>query len=214
MSFKNTRTPRKPEGKAKYPVPMRPHNGTGSMEYYMEGEIMEKFCKLFPIHSNRRIMQWFGLSFSTTQRFAREFGLKKNMTAICKEHARDIKKICEKNGYSDSIRGKAPSPQCLEATRRLRAEGFHPLRQLKKNNPRKYKKLMEKKSEARKEMWRKERLRDLYGLDRQTKLKVRHSTLSSNASSQKHLMIKTHNYFADPDHTSFVCYDSQTNRSP
>lgn len=27
-------------------------------------------------------------------------------------------------------------------------------------------------------------------------------------------MIKMHNYFADPDHVTWVCYDSQTERSP
>lgn len=112
------------------------------MEYYLEGELKEKFCKLFPIHSNRRLCTWFGLSFATLQRFRREFGLEKNMKAICKEHGRDIKKICEKNGYYESLRGRRPSEACLEATRKLRAEGFHPFKQLRKNNPRKYRKVM------------------------------------------------------------------------
>lgn len=72
MSFNNTRTFRKPAGKAKWQAPMRPHNGTGPMEYYLEGELREKFRRLFPIHSNRRMCTWFGLSFATLQRFKRE----------------------------------------------------------------------------------------------------------------------------------------------
>ena len=68
------------------------------MEYYLEGDLKERFCKLFPKHTNRRLMQWFGISFSTLQRFKREFGLEKDMKAICKEHAKDVKKICEKKG--------------------------------------------------------------------------------------------------------------------
>ena len=92
MSFNNTRTPTKSNTKPKYPVPMRPNGKNGTMAYYMEGELKQKFCRLFTIHSNRRIMQWFGISFSTVQRFKREFGLEKNMKVIRKVQARDIKK--------------------------------------------------------------------------------------------------------------------------
>ena len=66
MSFGNTKTPTKPDGKnVKWQVPMRPHPKAGVMEYYLEGEIKEKFIELFPKHSTRRIMEWFGISFST-----------------------------------------------------------------------------------------------------------------------------------------------------
>lgn len=214
MSFPNTHTWRKPEGKAKYPVPMRPHNGTGPMEYYLEGELKEKFCKLFPIHTNRRICTWFGLSHATCHRFARELGLQKDMKKILREHAKDVKKICEANGYYDSLRGKRPSEACLEATHRKRAEGFHPFKQLKKKNPRKYKKVMAKRGEQHKALWESERLRAIYGLEQKTNLRINLNKLSSTAGSQKSQMIKRRNYFADPDHTSWVCYDSQTNRSP
>ena len=214
MSFNNTKTPLKPTTSAKWQVPMRPHPGMGVMEYYLEGELKERFCKLFPKNSNRRMMAWFGISFSTLQRFKREFGLEKDMKAIRKQHAKDIKKICERNGYYVSIRGKAPSEACLEATRRLRAEGFHPMKQLKANNPRKYKRLMQKKSEQRKELWRKERLRQKYDLDRQTSLHIPLNPLSHSASSHKHAMIKACNYFPDPlGDPHIICYDSDTQRS-
>ena len=137
MSFNNTKTPNKPIGKAKWQVPMRPNAKSGMKEYYLEGELKERFCKLFPKNSNRRMMTWFGISFSTLQRFKHEFGLEKDMQAIRKQQAKDIKKICEKNGYYASIRGKAPSETCLEATRQLRASGFHPIKQIKATNPRK-----------------------------------------------------------------------------
>ena len=214
MSFRNTKTPLKPTTAAKWQVPMRPNAKSGVKEYYLEGELKERFCKLFPKNSNRRMMTWFGISFSTLQRFKREFGLEKDMKSIRRQHAKDIKKICEKNGYYASIRGKAPSEACLEATRQLRAEGFHPIKQLKANNPRKYKRLMQKKSEQRKELWRKERLRAFYGLDRQTNLHIPSSPLSHRASSQKYAMIKACNYFADPlGDPHIICYDSETQRS-
>ena len=214
MSFNNTKTPNKPIGKAKWQVPMRPNTKSGMKEYYLEGELKERFCKLFPKNSNRRMMAWFGISFSTLQRFKREFGLEKDMKSIRKQQAKDTKKICERNGYYDSLRGKAPSEACMEAARQLRADGFHPLKQLKANNPRKYKRLMRKKSEQRKELWRKERLRAFYGLDRQTKLRIPAAPMSRRATAQKHAMIKCCNYFADPlGDPHIICYDSETQRS-
>ena len=214
MSFNNTKTPLKPTTPAKWQVPMRPQPKSGVKEYYLEGELKERFCKLFPKNTNRRMMTWFGIGFSTLQRFKREFGLEKDMKSIIRQHAKDIKKICERNGYYASIRGKAPSEACMEAARRLRAAGFHPIKQLKANNPRKYNRLMQKKSEQRKDLWRKERLRQKYDLDRQTSLHIPLNPLSHSASAHKHAMIKACNYFADPlGDPHIVCYDSDTQRS-
>ena len=214
MSFNNTKTPNKPIGKAKWQVPMRQNEKSGMKEYYLEGELKERFCQLFPKNSNRRMMKWFGISFSTLQRFSRELGLQKDMRAIRKQLAKDIKKTCEKNGYYDSLRGHAPSEACMEATRQLRAAGFHPIKQLKANNPRKYKRLMRKKGEQRKELWRKERLRMVYGLERRTKLRLPLNSLTHAASACKYMMIRECNYFADPDGDShIICYDSETRRS-
>ena len=214
MSFNNTKTPNKPIGKAKWQVPMRPSPKNGVIAYYLEGELKERFCKLFPKNSNRRMMAWFGLSFSTLQRFKREFGLEKDMKSIIRQQAKDTKRICERNGYYASIRGKAPSEACMEAARQLRAAGFHPIKQLKANNPRKYKRMLRKKGEKRKELYRKERLRAFYGLDRQTNLHIPSSPLSHRAAAQKHAMIKFCNYFADPlGDPHIICYDSDTQRS-
>ena len=214
MSFNNTKTPLKPTTPAKWQVPMRPNPKRGAKEYYLEGELKERFCKLFPKNSNRRLMAWFGISFSTLQRFKRELGLEKDMQAVRKQQAKDIKKICERNGYYDSIRGKAPSEACLEATRQLRASGFHPMKQLKATNPRKYKRLMRKKSEQRKELWRKERLRAFYGLERQTNLRIPSNPMLRRATAHKYAMIKCCNYFADPlGDPHIICYDSETQRS-
>ena len=214
MSFNNTKTPTKPTKAAKWKVPMRPNAKSGMKEYYLEGELKERFCKLFPKNSNRRMMMWFGISFSTLQRFRREFGLEKDMQAVRKQQAKDTKRICERNGYYASLRGKAPSEACMEATRQLRAAGFHPLKQLKANNPRKYKRLMRKKSEQRKELWRKERMRMVYGIERRTKLRLPLNSLTHAASACKYMMIRECNYFADPDGDShIICYDSETQRS-
>ena len=71
MSYNNTKTPIKPTDEAKWQVPMRQHPTRNVMEYYLEGDLKKRFCKLFPKHTNRRLMQWFGISFSTVQRFKR-----------------------------------------------------------------------------------------------------------------------------------------------
>ena len=214
MSFRKTKTLTKPTTPAKWQIPTRHKYKAGKDEYYLEGELKERFCKLFPKNSNRRMMTWFGIGFSTLQRFKRELGLEKDMKAIRKQQAKDVKKTCERNGYYASLRGKAPSEACLEATRRLRASGFQPMKQLKANNPRKYKQLLRKKSEQRKELWHKERLRAFYGLERKTRLRVPTIPLSYKASAQKHAMIRYCNYFADPlGDPHIICYDSETQRS-
>ena len=214
MSFRNTKTPLKPTKEAKWQVPMRPSPKNGVSAYYLEGELKERFCKLFPKNSNRRMMAWFGLSFSTLQRFKREFGLEKDMKSIIRQQAKDTKRICEKNGYYASLRGKKPSEACFDGARKLFASGFHPMKQLKANNPRKYKRLMQKKSEQRKELWRKERLRAFYGLERQTNLHIPSSPLSHRAAAHKHAMIKCGNYFPAPDgDPHIICYDSETQRA-
>ena len=214
MSFRNTKTPSKPTTAAKWQVPMRPNPTSGVKEYYLEGELMERFCKLFPKNSNRRMMAWFGISFSTLQRFKREFGLEKDMQAVRKQQAKDIKRICERNGYYDFLRGKKPSEASIEATRQLRASGFHPLKQLKATNLRKYKRLMSKRSEQHKELWRKEQLRAFYELERQTNLRIPADPMTRRAIAHKYAMIKACNYFADPLGVPHgMCYDSETQRS-
>ena len=214
MSFRNTKTPSKPTTPAKWQVPMRPNPTSGMKEYYLEGELKERFCKLFPKNSNRRMMAWFGISFSTLQRFKRECGIEKDMKSIRKQQAKDVKKICERNGYYASLRGKKPSEAAIEATRRLRASGFTPINQLKANNPRKYKRLMRKRSEQHKELFRKERLRAFYGLERKTHLRIPSNPMSRKAIAHKYAMIKVCNYFADPlGDPHIICYDSDTQRS-
>ncbi len=136
MSFNNTKTPLKPTVKAKWQIPTR--KTKGGMQFYLEGTLKKKFCRLYPVNTNPRLMEWFGISFSTLQRFRREFGLKKDMKAIHLQHAADIKATCEANGYYASIRGKRPSEAAIEAIRKKFAEGFDPITRLKEINPEKY----------------------------------------------------------------------------
>jgi hypothetical protein len=136
-------------------------------------------CKWFPEEENSRLMKASGMSHSTLHRFAREFGLTKSpkgIKRIKKRQAAHIKKVCERNGYYDSIRGKQPSEACRQATAQMwqdirDGKREHPARIMKRKNPRKYRKWMERKSIERKETIRKEIRRVVYGLERKTRLK-------------------------------------------
>ena len=172
MSFRNTKTPVKSEitGKARYQCPMCLRHGQDA--YYLTPELEAHFRRLFPITMNRDMMRLFGISFSTLQRFKREFGLEKKMKIIRHKQAQLAKRICEANGYYDSLRGKPVSEACIEASRKKRAEGFNPWQQLRKTNIRKYRKCMQQKSEQRKELLRRERTRVNWGLEQYTNLHV------------------------------------------
>lgn len=171
MSFCNTKTPRLAEitGKAIHQVPM--HKVRGVDAYYLTPDIQAHFVRLYPITMNRDMMRMFGISFATLQRLKRELGLQKNKAVIIRKQAEVCKKVCEANGYYDSIRGKAPSEACMEATRQLRATGWHPMDTVRKNK-RRYNRLMQQRSERRKELMRKERMRVDYGLERKTNLVI------------------------------------------
>lgn len=208
MSYTKTLTKNSIKVKPRYPVPMV------KGKFVLEGQTKEQFIKLFPKHSNKRIMQWFGLSFAPLQRLKRELSLEKDMQAIKREQMRDVKRTCEKNGYYASLKGRKPSEACIEATRKMFREGFSPLRVLKAKNPRKFKRSIEKRRDKWLETRRRERARIIYGLPQKTKFHIVIQPLSHAASSQKHIMIKQNNYFSDPEHPSWVCYDSETTRSP
>ena len=185
MSFRNTKTPTRAEivGKARYQVPTRLVRGVKA--YYLTPEIEAQFVRLYPTTMNRDMMRLFGISFSTMQRFKRELGLQKKMRTIRHKQAQWAKRICEENGYYDSMRGKAPSEACQEATRQLRASGFHPMKVLKKKNPRKYRRILEQRSEKRKELMRKERIRVDWGLGQQTNLHIPYDPYGKRRTSFK-----------------------------
>ena len=172
MAFPGTKTPTRSEitGKARYQLPICKRHGQDT--FYMTDELQAHFIRLYPTTMNRDMMRLFGISFSTLQRFKREFGLEKKMNTIRHKQAQWAKRICEANGYYDSMRGHAPSEACLEASRKKRAEGFNPWRQLRKTNIRKYRKCMQQKSEQRKELLRRERNRVNWGLEQYTNLHV------------------------------------------
>jgi hypothetical protein len=133
-----------------------------------------------PEEKNSLLMKASGMSHSTLHRFAREFGLtksQKGIKRIKKRQAAHIKRVCEKNGYYNSLRGKQPSEACRKATAQMwqdirDGKREHPAIILQRTNPRKYRKWMQRKSQERKDTIRKETRRVLYGMERKTRLKM------------------------------------------
>ena len=133
----------------------------------------------FPEEENPRLLKLSGMSHSTLHRYARELHLTKStagMKRIKRRQARQIKRVCERNGYYASLRGRPVSEACREGTARMWQEiregrREHPARIMRRNDPRRYRLWMKNKSEARKEVIRREKLRVKYGLERKTRLR-------------------------------------------
>ena len=79
------------------------------------------FRKWFPEVENSIIAEASGMSLSALHKFARQYGLtksEKGFKAIKRRQAAHVKKLCEANGYYDSMRGKRPSDAAVEATKK------------------------------------------------------------------------------------------------
>ena len=164
MSFKNTHTLLRSEitGKARYQLPK--HKVHGQVCFYFTPELEAHFRRLYPVTMNRDMMRMFGISFSVMQRFKRKMGLEKKMQTIRHKQAELTKKICEANGYYDSIRGKALSEAAMEAVQQLRATGWNPWVTLKKDKKR-YNRVCRKLRETRHAIVARDRLRINMGLE-------------------------------------------------
>ena len=171
MSWSKTPTKAETTKKQKYVVPQIV-NKYGHIEYILTPELARELKRLYPVTMNRDLMGLFGLSFSTLQRFKRELGLKKNDKVIKRKHTQMVKRICEQNGYYESIKGKRPTPQCIEASRKWWAQGNSPKKILKENNPRKYKAMCRKQGEQRRARFADERKRLRIGLEQNTALHI------------------------------------------
>ena len=181
----------------------------------------------FPEVENSRLMTASGMSHSTLHRFAREFHLTKSergLRGIKKRQAAHIKRVCERNGYYASLRGHPVSEACMQGTARMWQEiregkREHPTRILKRTNPRKYRKWMQRKSEERRETIRKELLRVKYGLERKTRLKAvvmckytrRQTSHRYNALRRGYIVMEDCSESGGERYN--IYYDNQTHRS-
>ena len=196
--------------------------------WVLTDEQREWFCRWFPEEENSRLMKASGMTDSTLHRFARKLGLTKSpkgIKRIRKRQAAHIKRVCERNGYYDSMRGRQPSEACLKATAQMwqdirEGKREHPARIMKRENPRKYRKWMENRSKERKETIRKEMRRVLYGMERKTRLKcIVMCKYTRRQVSHRHNALKR-GYIIMEDCSEQggerynIYYDNETQRSP
>lgn len=192
-------------------------------------EQQQWFVTNFPEHENEKLMKASGLGWSTLHRYAREMHLQKSpegLHRIMLRQGQKAKRTCEKNGYYDSIRGRKPSEQCRAASRQMWQEirdgkREHPREKMKREHPRKYRNIAKRISESRRELWRKEKLRDIYGLTRQTHLRLVHQPMTTRQVNHRHNAVKKYNYIvldlhdpcSDPSDRMLIYYDNDTRRS-
>lgn len=195
--------------------------------WVLTDEQREWLCRWFPEEENSRLVAACGLSLSALHRFARELHLTKSvkgMKRIKRRQAQHIKRVCEQNGYYASLRGRMPS----EATRKGAAQMWqdiregkreHPAYIMRRENPRKYRRWMERRSEARKETIRKETRRVLYGLERKTQIRLVMCKYTSSQANHRYNALRR-GYFVMEDCSEQsgerynIYYDQDTERSP
>lgn len=191
-------------------------------------EQREWLCRWFPEVENSRLAEASGMSLSMLHRFARELHLTKSergMRGIKRRQAAHIKRVCERNGYYDSLRGGHPSDACLQGTARMWQEiregkREHPFSQMKRKHPRKYRELMKRKSEERREAIRKEKRRIVYGMERKTSLKMivmcpyTRSQLSHRYNALKRGYVIVDDCTEQGGERYNIYYDSDTRRAP
>ncbi len=209
------------------PVVCGIRNNGRAKKIVLTDEQKEWLIRWFPEVENSRLIEASGMSHSTLHKFARELGLKKSkkgLKAIKRRQAAHIKKLCERNGYYDSMRGRQVSDACKEGTKRMWSEvregkREHPYKKMKRENPRRYKKIMQRRSEERKETIRKERRRELYGLERKTKLRLPMQSYTKRQVSHRYNALRKGYYvMLDCSEGSGerynIYYNEETKRSP
>lgn len=184
--------------------------------------------KWYPVTENARLAKAMGVSIYAVRNHARRLGVcsksEEGMKAINKRRGRAAARTNEKNGCYDRKRGHPPSEATIEGLRK-RWEKVHdgiydsPIIQMKRTDPERYKENMRLKSELRKELIRKEKLRVIYGLERKTILKAvvmkpytKSQTHHRNSALNRGYLLSTDCSEGSPDRY-VIFYDDDTVRS-
>lgn len=201
-----------------YPGQTEKRNGT----FVLTQEQKEWFCRWFPETENSRIAKAMGVSMSSMHRIKRELGLAKSdkgMKAIKRRQVAHIKKVCQQNGYYESLKGRQPSEKCKAAHREyMESERYvHPLNILKEKNHRLYRKKMEERSERRKSLIRKDKWRVSIGLEQTTRLNIPQFNYTKKEIGRRYLAMQRGYILGDCSERfgeRFTLYfDKETNRS-
>ena len=193
----------------------------------LNDEQREWLCQWFPTIENKRLAKAMGISLYKLHEFARELGLTKSeagLRAIKRRQTKAMLKTNNANGCYDRKRGHPPSEATLEGSRRRWREEREGLREngylrMKRDNPKRYAAIKEKRSRERKEMIRKEQRRVIYGMERKTNLKmIVMKKYTRSQTHHRHSALKR-GYLLDMDCSEgqpgryVIYYDDETQRS-
>lgn len=179
-------------------------------------------CKWFPLVENIKLQQMSGLSHSALHRYARMLHLKKSEEGekgIRHRATRKAMKTCKENGYYDSLKGRKPSQACLDAWKTvvMKPGYINPIQRIRMDDPKRYRMIMRRSGKNRSELIRKERLREIYGLPKKTKLHLPLTPYTRSQTTHRHNALKR-GYLLNPDIKDMkdrfvIFYDSETERS-
>lgn len=132
----------------------------------------------YPITENIRIAKAMGIGLTSLRNLVDKYGLSKSEAGLrAIRHRRNMKaaKTNERNGCYDRKRGHPCSAATMAGNARRWQEEREGIREnamlkMKRENPEKYRRWVEKRSNERKETIRKEKMRMVYGLERKTSL--------------------------------------------
>lgn len=200
-----TKTPNKPTTPATYPV-----TKVGK-EYVWTEELKQKFCELFPTTPNPKMMELFGISFSTVQRMKRMWNLQHDMVAIDRCMLDAIHKTCMERGVYKRKKGH----HNMATIKARYASGWHPLKDIKDNEPERYKEITKRRAASLKELHRKERRRAALDLQ-QTKIHIpqfaytkKERGVRQRAKERGYILGDIHEYSGE---RYIIFYDKNTRR--
>lgn len=184
-------------------------------------------CRWFPTIENKRLAKAMGISLYTLHCFAREMNLTKSeagLRAIKRRQTKAMVKTNERNGCYDRKRGHPPSEATREGNSRRWEEYRQGLREstyetLKRTDPKRYQAVKEERSQNRREMIAKEKLRIIYGLERKTNLKIVVMTPYKRSQIHHRCNALKRGYLLDMDCSEgqpgryVIYYDDETQRS-
>lgn len=210
-----------------FPGPMQKKRSNGGSKYVLTAEQEQWLRDYFPTHRGDMLRAMMGVSLSTFYRLLKCCGVEKTdaqRARIFRRNAKIGRQTCEANGYYDSIRGKRPSQQCIDGSRAMwqrihSGEALHPLQKIKKDNPRRYKRLCEERSRKRKMVFKIERLRLMSGLKQETKLNVCAQPFTRSQTCHRNNALKRGYYYyvtrgeQSPERWN-IYFDKDTIRSP
>lgn len=151
--------------------------GGGRRKIVLNEQQRKWLTEVFPKTKSAAVAEMMGVSVDTVSNLARKLGLRKSEAgkrAIRRKAAQAAKKTCENNGYYDSLRGRCPSAEAMAGLAKYweqvhSGEKENPMARMKREQPRRYHAMHRRRGEALRELYRKERLRLEYGMERKTR---------------------------------------------